>query len=111
MVYGASPSSTSSLTPVTVTVCGVLQFAGVNVRLPGEATPSLRLLEETGIVTLAEGADSSTTVKVALPPASVVVKREVGLTVMPERIAPPPRDCTPLIPGIVMLRSWTPDRL
>ncbi len=110
MVYGTSPSSTSSSTPVTVTVCGVRQSAGVNVRLEGEATPSSGLLEETGIVTLSEGADSSTMVKVAVPPASLVLNCEVGLTVMPERSAPPPRDCMPPIPGIVMLRTSAPDR-
>jgi hypothetical protein len=78
-----SPSSTGSLTPVTVTVCGVFQFAAVNVTLATEMVPSAVLLLLSGIVTLAVGWLFNTTVNDALPPASVVVSPDVGLTVIP----------------------------
>ena len=78
-----SPSSRKSLTPVTVTVCGVFQFAFVKVTLAGLTVPSTVLLELRPIVTSAVGCEFSTTVKVAVPPASVVVRPEVGVTVMP----------------------------
>ena len=45
--------------------------------------PSAVLLELRPIVTSAVGWVFSTTVKVAVPPASVVVSPEVGVTVMP----------------------------
>src|SRR5437867_227464 len=70
--------------PVTVTVCATFQFAAVNVTEAGGATvPSVRLLDDTPIVTFAVGWLSRTTVKVAVPTASVVVSPEVGLTVIP----------------------------
>jgi len=89
----------------------MFQLAVVNVRLAGRAVPSPGLLEEMGIVTSDVGAVSSTTVNWAVPPASVVAKRDVGLTVIPVRRAPPPRDWTPPVRGIVMLRRKAPLRL
>ena len=83
IVYATSPSSTKSLTPVTVTVCGVAQLAVVNVRLDAETVPSPVFELLTGIVTLALGWLLSTTVNDAVPPASVVVRPEAGLTVIP----------------------------
>ena len=79
-----SPSSTTSLTPWTVTVCGVFQFALVNVRLTGLTVPSLVSLELSPITTLAVGCDVSTTVKVgASPPISDVIRPDVGVTTIP----------------------------
>ena len=79
-----SPSSWKSLTPVTVTVCGVFQFALVKVRLAGlDRRPRAVLLELSPIVTSAVGCEFRTTVNVAVPPASVVVSPDVGVTVMP----------------------------
>ena len=80
------PSIKLSSTPVTVTVCGVLQLAVVKVRLPVDSVPSLLSEELRAIVTLAVGALSSTTLKLAVPPASVVVRPLVGVTVMPAAV-------------------------
>ena len=66
-----------------VTVCGVFQFAGVNVRLAGLTAPSVTSLVLRPMVTSAVGWVVSTTVNVAVPPASVVVRPDVGVTVMP----------------------------
>ena len=79
-----SPSSTTSLTPWTVTVCGVFQFALVNVRLTGLTVPSVVSLELRPITTLAVGCDVSTTVNVgASPPISDVIRPDVGVTMIP----------------------------
>ena len=78
-----SPSSAKSSTPVTVTVRGVFQLPVVNVRLAGLTVPSVVSLEVRPMVTSAVGCDANTTVKVAVPPASVVVRPKVGVTVMP----------------------------
>src|SRR5262249_40380078 len=55
----------------------------VNVTLAGATVPSVRSLEDRPIVTLAAGWLVSTTVNVAVPPASVVVSPDAGLTVIP----------------------------
>ena len=55
----------------------------MNVRLEVETVPSPVLPEEIPMVTLAVGLEVRTSVNVAVPPASVVVKPEVGDTVMP----------------------------
>ena len=68
-----SPSATASSTPVTVTVCGTFQFVAVNVRLGGLTAPSVVSLLLSGIMTLAVGWLFSDTLKVTLPPASLVV--------------------------------------
>ena len=73
-----------SSTPVTVTVCAMFQFTLVNVRLAGATTPSAGALELSAMVTSAVGWLVSTTVNVAVPPASVVVRPAIGVTVMPE---------------------------
>ncbi len=67
---------------MTVTVCAVLQLAAVKVRLAGETVPSPVSLLTIGSVTLAVGWLVNTTVKLAVPPASVVIRPLVGLTVM-----------------------------
>src|SRR3954447_21252808 len=81
MEYPTLPSSTRSSTPVIVTVCGTFQFAAVNVRLDASTVPSAVLLEEMPMTTSAVGATFSTTLKVAVPPASVVIRPEVGVIV------------------------------
>ena len=68
---------------MTVTVWAAFQFALVNVRLAVETVPSAVLLLATGITTSAMGWLVRTTVKLALPPASVVTRPAVGVTVMP----------------------------
>ena len=78
------PSSRLSSTPVTVTVCGVFQLADVNVTEVGLTVPSVVSLLLSPTVTSAVGCAVSTTVNVAVPPASVVVNPLVGVTVMPD---------------------------
>jgi len=68
---------------VTVTICGVFQFAGVNVTLVGETVPSLVSSDDRPIVTSAVGWVFRTIVNVAQSPASVVTKPAVGFTVIP----------------------------
>ncbi len=70
-----------------VTVWAVSQLAGVNVRLVVEIVPSVVSLEEIAIVTFAVGWLSRTTVKVSVPPASVVTSPLVGETVIPAALA------------------------
>jgi len=82
-VYVTSPSTTPSFTPVTDTVCGVFQFAVVNVTLAGETVPSLVSLDVKPIVTSAVGWLVRTIVNVSVPPPSVVVRPLVGSTVIP----------------------------
>ena len=67
---------------MTVTVWAVLQLAFVNVRLAGATKPSAVLLLASGITTSAVGWLPSTTVNVALPPASLVIRPATGVTVM-----------------------------
>ena len=73
----------ASSTPVTVTVCAVFQLAGVNVSDAGATVPSVRSQELSPTVTSAVGWVLSTTVNVAVPPASVVTSPATGFTVMP----------------------------
>ena len=61
----------------------MLQSAGVNVTDAGDTVPSVRSFDESPIVTLADGGLSSTTVNAAVPPASVVVRPDVGFTETP----------------------------
>ena len=71
------------MTPLTVTVWAIFQFNEVNVRLEADTVPSAVLLLLIGIVTFASGLLVSATVKLEVPPASVVVNPEVGPTAMP----------------------------
>jgi hypothetical protein len=66
-----------------VTVCATFQLADVKVKLVLSTVPSAVLLLVNGMVTSAVGWLFKTTVNVAFPPASVVVKPVVGVTVMP----------------------------
>ena len=59
------------------------QLSEVKIKEEGLTVPSVVSELDKPIVTLADGWVSKTTVKVSVPPASVVVKLEVGLTVMP----------------------------
>ena len=72
-----------SSTPVTVTVWGVFQLAEVKVKLGLSTVPSAVLSEVIPMVTSAVGGLFRTTVKVAVPPASVVVNPAVGLIEIP----------------------------
>ena len=60
------------VTPVTVTICGVFQLAGVNVRLAGDTISLVVSLDDRSMVTAAVGWRATFTLKVAVPPASVV---------------------------------------
>ena len=66
-----------------VTVCATFQFAAVKITLAGLTVPSVTSFEIKPIVTSAVGCEVRTTVKVAVPPASLVVSPDVGVTVMP----------------------------
>jgi len=78
-----APSTPGSSTPATVTVCGDCQAAAVKVSDPGAAVPSVASLESIEMVTSLVGWLVSLTVKVAVPPASVVVSPLIGVTVKP----------------------------
>ena len=75
------PSLKLSLAPVTVTVCGVLQFMVVKVIVLGDTEPSVESPLETATVTLADGAALSFTVNVDMLPDSVTVLLLVGVLV------------------------------
>ena len=95
--YTTLPSATASSTPVTVTVWGISQLALVKVRLDLSTVPWVVSLELSPIVTSAMGRDISTTVNVAVPPVSVVVRPLVGVTVMRENgVAGEPFGTTPV---------------
>ena len=66
-----------------VTICATFQSVLVNVSTPGATVPSVVSLEVSAMVTLAVGAVLSTTAKVAVPPSSVVLSPEIGVTEMP----------------------------
>ena len=83
IVHVLSPSAAKSSTPVTVTIFGMFQLVGVNESAAGETAHSVVSLDETAINTLPVGWLLSTTVNVALPPASVVTSPDVGVTVIP----------------------------
>ncbi len=85
MVYPTFPSTRLSSTPVTVTSWAEFQLALVNTRLGGDTVPSVVSLLLSPMVTSAVGWLFSTTVKVAVPPASVVLP-EIADTVMPAGI-------------------------
>ena len=89
MLYPISPSSTSSSTPVTVTVTGSVLPEGRTTDTGTVPSPVLEL--ERGIVTSAVGAGAGVSVNVAVPPASVVGP-EMAETVIvgPQLHASPP---------------------
>ncbi len=87
IVYAMLPSTTRSSTPVTVTVWATFQLTVVKVTLAGATVPSVRSLLVSPTVTFAVGWVSRTTVNVAVPPASVVTRPEVGATVIPGTFA------------------------
>jgi hypothetical protein len=61
----------TSSTPVTVTVCGVFQFAVVNVRVEGLTDVSVESFVATDNTTLLDGCALSTTVNVSVVPDSL----------------------------------------
>ena len=77
------PSTLLSFWPVTVTVCAEFQLLVVNVKLAGEALPSVMSLLVIEMVTLLEGWLFKTIVKFVDVPSSEVVSPEFGDTVMP----------------------------
>ena len=72
--------------PVMVTVCGVLQFAAVKIRLLRAIVPSVVSSDVMGSVTSAVGSAVSTTVKDAVVPLSEDVKPVVGETTKPSTV-------------------------
>ena len=83
IVYAIGPSNAASSTPVTATVCGIFQLAGVNTSDDAETVPSAVLLVARPMVTLASGATVRTTVNEAAPPSSLVTRPDVGVTETP----------------------------
>src|SRR5438093_1047893 len=83
MVDGKSAVERKTATPVTVTIWAKFKLAAVKVRLEVETVPSAVLLEDRPRVTAAVGWLVRTTLNVAVPPASVVVRPAVGVTVNP----------------------------
>jgi hypothetical protein len=81
MLYMVSPSTCTSSTPVTVTVCAKAQLSAENITDDVEIVPQSFLLLATATVTSEPGLASSTTVNVAIPPDSVVNKPMAGATV------------------------------
>src|SRR5438034_1211764 len=78
------PSTTPSATPVTVTVWGTLQLAGVKVRETGETVASVILPDVAKTVTFAVGRVSRATVKESVVPDSLTtVLAPDSTTVMP----------------------------
>ena len=73
----------ASSTPVTATVCGVFQLAGVKISVAGETVPSSVLLDASAIVTSAAGLVSSTILNEAANPFSPVSNSVLGETVTP----------------------------
>ena len=71
-VVAWGPSAAVSSTPVTVTVWAVFQFELVNVNWAGDTVASPVLADVTDMTTSEEGWVLSTTVKVSVPPDSVV---------------------------------------
>src|SRR5438034_56921 len=76
------PSWIGSSTPVTVTVCATFQFAGEIGRASCRAGASVRVVDDNLIRTLAVGWVFKNTANVAVPLASVVVRRDVRLLVI-----------------------------
>src|SRR3954468_24159702 len=64
-------------------VCCAVPLTGVNTSDAAETVPSFVFDDEIGIVTLAVGRVASETVKVAVPPFSVVIRPVLGETLMP----------------------------
>jgi hypothetical protein len=83
MLYATFPSTIVSSTPVTVTILGVRALAGVNESVVGETVPSFGLELDRPIETVADGMLVSATLKVAVPPPSVVTRPVVGVTLKP----------------------------
>ena len=81
-VVSWSPSSTESSTPVTVTCWVAFQLSVVNVNVAGDTVASPVSADDTVNTTLEVGWVSSTTVNVAIEPASVTV------AVVPDRVYP-----------------------
>ena len=77
------PSTVESATPVTVTVCAVIQLLPVKVSVSTDTVPSVGTSEATDTVTSAVGSVASRTARLALPPASVVVVPEGVVTTTP----------------------------
>src|SRR6478735_9748834 len=86
MVYACGLASPTRLAPVIVTVWALFQFPFENVSEAVETVPSLVFELMIPIFTFAFGLLVSTTVNAAVLPASVVVRPEIGVTVMPANI-------------------------
>ena len=89
-MYPWLPSTAVSSAPVTVTVWAVLQFDEVNIIEEGETVPSVVSELLIAIETFADGWLFKFTVKVAVPPASVVEPVIALMTKTPEVEPEPP---------------------
>src|SRR5262249_56129420 len=82
-VEGAGAGGVGAAVGVAVTVRGMVQFEGLNVRAPFDTVPSDGSELASENVTLAAGWLVSFTLKVAIPPASVVVSPVTGVIAKP----------------------------
>ena len=80
MRYSWSPSKSESSTPVTVTVCAVLQSVTVKVSAAGDTVPSPESLLVRPTLTCADGGVASATWNMSRPPASVVPRSAASVT-------------------------------
>ena len=87
IAYAWSPSVRLSSTPVTVTVWATFQLAIVKVTELGATVPSVVSLLVRPMLTLAAGWVVSRIVNVEEPPASVVTRPLVGVTMIPRATA------------------------
>src|SRR5258706_246688 len=76
------PGAIATIKQKTVTCCATFQFAAVKVSEDVETVPSVVSFDAIEIVTLAVGWLVSTTLKLAVPPASVVLPL-IAETVIP----------------------------
>src|SRR5438552_3033669 len=80
---GTGPYASHQITPYAVTGFDVFQFAGVRVTWAGAAPPSLLSLDDSPTLTLAYARSLHAALPISVPPPSVVVRPEVGVTVIP----------------------------
>ena len=95
---------------MTVTVCATFQLPAVKVSSDVETVPSVRSALVMAMVTSSVGWLLSTTSNVACPPASVVIRPEVGFTTMPAvssswLVAETSEGSMPLYAGSVLLAA------
>ena len=101
ILYVMSSSSIASSTPVTVTLCGVFQLAGVKTIEPALRVPSLVALLARFMVTVAVGWLVSATLKLSVLPDSLVTSPLLGVsTTAAVSLSSIVIDCIPGAPSV-----------